>query len=617
MRTVRPKLIEKYVDLYNQEVCQIFDDNLTGDDIYSQLKDSEVHAKSLTARLYSTRSKRPLFDDSDDESTSDEDGNESENEQEDTENLDTDKRKFKRAKYGYLGSIWMKYEKAMFFRCLSRYSIHRLDEWCAMIPSKSKYEILTYYKVLSKNLKLIKNSYMKKFDGILSKSEFPIAYEMSQEWVALEEKIVESLEIKISNYNGDFSPTNDEVVSSTNDNHNSSIDDDPTTTTDSNNNNEATADIEPSTTNNLDLPSANNNDTSTIDTNFADEQLINLDNWYRRWKPIYSNSNLTDVPIFSKVPLEISDDAYQYMIESAKKYLRKLLNHLVLQDINGKNITHENFINLINIQKDSDLSSQTEEEILEKYKSLALKKDDPTNKEVIISTNDSYMQNVYTRDDVYAALRSLKATDTRIFTFADTIINTLTKFDIHYESNSRLFRSKQILNTMNPTFMHYVLATQMQRLLKTVETESLNDIDLESPEYILPLKLRRLETKYRRKIRRLANDPDVTEEDLRSIPHLKNYRISHIMNINDTQFPIEDILNRADNTMELLMCDWEADLFDYYDMINSKIYESSILNELSGNHSKFKLDMDSLPDPPSCPLPLNKSYLKRFFYTND
>ncbi|CAI4047552.1 SUVZ12G1885 [Saccharomyces uvarum] len=85
-----------------------------------------------------------------------------------------------------LGVEWDSEEKETFFWCLSRYSIHRVEEWRPLLPRKSAMEILGYYKLL-RRASARANS-RKAGDG----GSAPIAYEMSSGWVALETKLSEA-----------------------------------------------------------------------------------------------------------------------------------------------------------------------------------------------------------------------------------------------------------------------------------------------------------------------------------------------------------------------------------------------------------------------------------------
>lgn len=86
-----------------------------------------------------------------------------------------------------LGVEWDSEEKETFFWCLSRYSIHRVEEWRPLLPRKSAMEILGYYKLLRRAS--ARASSRKAGDD---EGSAPIAYEMSSGWVALETQLSEA-----------------------------------------------------------------------------------------------------------------------------------------------------------------------------------------------------------------------------------------------------------------------------------------------------------------------------------------------------------------------------------------------------------------------------------------
>ncbi|CDH16321.1 uncharacterized protein ZBAI_08109 [Zygosaccharomyces bailii ISA1307] len=110
-----------------------------------------------------------------------------------------------------LGSHWNASEKSTFFHCLSRYSIHRLDEWHGGLPYKSKFEILVYYQVLQYNLKEMQRYNM--IGGLLSFEEFPIAYEMDEFYVQFEEFMSRQVRIE---YEQPATDTEESLISLTN-----------------------------------------------------------------------------------------------------------------------------------------------------------------------------------------------------------------------------------------------------------------------------------------------------------------------------------------------------------------------------------------------------------------
>lgn len=106
------------------------------------------------------------------------------------------------------GTLWTAAEKEAFFRCLARYSIHRIDCFLDYLPHKSEGEILQYYNLLKKELgdletyrehtvtfrdvdaapkdKVVHRYLTKAFENGISYEEIPIACELSEAWIAYE-----------------------------------------------------------------------------------------------------------------------------------------------------------------------------------------------------------------------------------------------------------------------------------------------------------------------------------------------------------------------------------------------------------------------------------------------
>lgn len=125
-----------------------------------------------------------------------------------------EKKEHDETQYAWLpGSWWSADEKETFFRCLARYSIHRVSEWCHELFNKSETEILMYYNLLQKELSRVKrkNHFKVSFEDYLpnetaelilvphiyetdyyfkgsSYASLPIAYELTEEWIKYEEE---------------------------------------------------------------------------------------------------------------------------------------------------------------------------------------------------------------------------------------------------------------------------------------------------------------------------------------------------------------------------------------------------------------------------------------------
>lgn len=110
------------------------------------------------------------------------------------------------------GTIWTGSEKELFFNCLARFSIHEIDRITEVLKTKSQAEIIVYYEVLRKELVRLKSKSKKrkKYDklklrkgnkevicsqptvsrnkGLMRYSKMPVSYEMSEEFIVMEEE---------------------------------------------------------------------------------------------------------------------------------------------------------------------------------------------------------------------------------------------------------------------------------------------------------------------------------------------------------------------------------------------------------------------------------------------
>ncbi|ODQ80205.1 hypothetical protein BABINDRAFT_7675 [Babjeviella inositovora NRRL Y-12698] len=87
---------------------------------------------------------------------------------------------------GAAGTVWTGSEKETFFNCLGKYSIHRLDQIKLQLPKKTDLEILNYYYLLKNEMNSLKHR-SKTFRKLVKIDEMPIAYEMSNHFIDMEE----------------------------------------------------------------------------------------------------------------------------------------------------------------------------------------------------------------------------------------------------------------------------------------------------------------------------------------------------------------------------------------------------------------------------------------------
>lgn len=157
----------QYIKWYNREVTEFFD---RIPNMYPKLHSSYVHVNS-TYKFHKHKSNQAQTD-------SDSEFDEMDESDEESEVIE-------------YGSYWTSSEKRMFFNLLSKYSIHRLDDWYPYFNgTKSKIEILTYYKVLQKNLKSVKE----RLPNLLYRYEdYPISYEVDDNFIEFDEHMSQRL----------------------------------------------------------------------------------------------------------------------------------------------------------------------------------------------------------------------------------------------------------------------------------------------------------------------------------------------------------------------------------------------------------------------------------------
>lgn len=263
-------LLADYFDVFNEEVKQFLDPFASND---YELEGSHIHMNSKVSWLEDNEKTENSGSVSELDSESESDGATDSNDdehyqtaeeyQEETSRTDDDSS-------GLMGSFWSVSEKIMFFHCLSRYSIHGLDEWRDRIPSKSKFEILVYYKVLKENL-----SQLKRLGGnlrrILSRGELPIAYEMDEFYISLEERM--STRVRLET------------------------------------------------------------DTPATDSDQDESGLISFENWNKRWRPIYSKTRAEELTPTCREPLPFSQDAMDFLTKRCIEYTRRVLTTAILTDM--------------------------------------------------------------------------------------------------------------------------------------------------------------------------------------------------------------------------------------------------------------------------------------------
>ncbi|QLQ82350.1 hypothetical protein HG537_0H01110 [Torulaspora globosa] len=258
-------VLADYFDVFNREVKQFLDPFASND---YELEGSYVHIGSKVCWFEDNGG----IDDtgSVSEADSDELTDSSDDEYETAEEYQEESVRRVEDSNGLMGSFWSVSEKIMFFHCLSRYSIHGLDEWRDRIPTKSKFEILVYYKVLRENLNRLKKI-GGNFRRILSRAELPIAYEMDEFYISLEERM--SARVRLET------------------------------------------------------------DTPATDPDDGGNGLISFENWNKRWRPIYSKTRIEELTPACYLPLPFSQDAIDFLTKRCIEYTRRVLTTAILTDM--------------------------------------------------------------------------------------------------------------------------------------------------------------------------------------------------------------------------------------------------------------------------------------------
>ncbi|KAH3902002.1 Rrn5p SCDLUD_001790 [Saccharomycodes ludwigii] len=227
---------DNYIKLFNDEVSNI----LFAPAYYHDLKDSKIHFKSKVKKFEAQLNT----------------------------NFNTNKNLMGgNTSIEDIGSSWNGVEKQVFFYCLSRYSIHNLDQWANDIPTKSKLEILAYYNVLKCNYNELKTNGYRGRRLLIKRNDLPIAYEMDDYYIKTEEEIANNINAQDKDDNGSSAS------------------------------------------------SASN--------------LIDFGLWNKKWYSIYSKHRLFEYYPVQKFPYPIDGKAIKYLEKCVKLYIKELLWNII------------------------------------------------------------------------------------------------------------------------------------------------------------------------------------------------------------------------------------------------------------------------------------------------
>lgn len=326
-------IVADYYDVFNNEVKQFME---TGVD--HELKGSRIHVDSrvrcleepnegeegeeddeseLSSTGYDSANENESGDDGGDNNDSQDSGSDSDSRyvtaEESADENDVD---FNESQNLILGTFWSSREKSTFFHCLSRYSIHRIDEWHVRLPSKSKFDIMLYYRVLKDNLLELQRRNL--LGGLLPNEDFPFAYEMDEFYVEWEEFMSHQVRIEYER------PIDNSENSS--------------------------GDV--------------NNDGDENREEEEEEDLISIENWNKRWQAIYCKTGIEELKPLGSEPLPCSKEAFNFLTKCAKAYTKRLLWFTVLQDMEKLSVSKRSLFPDEGQVKDDDLVLHASDEQL-------------------------------------------------------------------------------------------------------------------------------------------------------------------------------------------------------------------------------------------------------------
>ncbi|CCD26022.2 Rrn5p NDAI_0G02470 [Naumovozyma dairenensis CBS 421] len=301
----RRDLVKLYYDHFNGEVRQFLDPTMG---IKYELRGSRIHVDSRVKYLEDKNVE-----------TTDRGGDDSDLEGEEEEVLTK--------RQAQLGTDWTSKEKHLFFFYLARYSIHRLDEWYLKIGGKmTKYEVLVYYDVLKRNLNELKYGEGKtngndmdlrrrttsRFGRLLTLVDFPIAYEMDDSFIRLENKLSRMVSEELNK--NDKSTTMEEISEEGNENEKGCQDLDQGENEDSNEERDG------------EEPHNKDRDIEISVAETMDYFNLQSKSWRERWKLLSSATHQTD-----KLALpSVTKDCHEYLTELVIDHVEGIFAELLL-----------------------------------------------------------------------------------------------------------------------------------------------------------------------------------------------------------------------------------------------------------------------------------------------
>lgn len=306
-----------------------------------------------------------------------------------------------------LGTFWSSREKSMFFRCLSRYSIHRLDEWHVKLPSKSKFDILLYHKVLKDNLLELQRRNL--VGNLVANEDFPIAYEMDEFYLEWEEFMSRQVRIE---YERPMSGNLEEGEGEEEDDEEEEEEEEK----EEDDEGEEQGEVE----------DEEEDEEEDEQGEGKEEELISIENWNKRWRAIYCKTGIEELRPLSSEPLPYSEESFELLTKCAKAYTKRLLWFTILQDLEKLSVSRRSLFPDAPLAKNDDL---------------------------VLHASDEQLPHVITHSSVLKALNTLKQEGYYTPTIPETILRTLEKFQVEPKPKGKLFRNHQITMSLLPSLL--------------------------------------------------------------------------------------------------------------------------------------------------------------------
>lgn len=492
-KRLKTDVLADYYDIYNNEVVRFMDPLVSNKDLADSYVHSESRVKWLQEESYFNRYMGSSDNDSSDERGEDEDEDEDDDDDDDDDDDEDEDGEKKHMEEGreegkenhQLGTLWTRREKQLFFHNLSRHSIHTLNDWHTLIPSKSKFEIIAYYNVLKQNLIQLKQMKTKKHGCILPKQDFPIAYEMDEFFVNLEEEMSRRV----------------------------------------------------------------NNENEKLRETY--EGIINVENWYKRWPPIYSRHRIQEYQPACRIATPMSEVSLKYLEECVKRYTRKILWYTVLPSLEEKHL------NVKALEDQNDLVKTLKRKLATEYTEDVEVSGKEQQDEVVIRTSNKELPHLVDKECVLRGLTVMKQEGHLVPTLAESVLSTLDKFELEHEEG-KLFKSKKIAMGIIPALM-------TQRSYDSLAEYSRPEANNEAEEEPLHKRLYNMNNKHASK----------------------------------SPFVCDDPYDRLDNPLEAELCEIENDTLERKDTRESKHYQHTILAYLGRAYQEDLVTMEDACHEPS------------------